>query len=256
MENNLFMLLTYFIIYSFLGWVMESTIRSVCEKKIINTGFLEGPFCPIYGCGALIMIVFLNEFENIFVLFIMSFFVLSFWEYVVGVLLEKIFKTKYWDYSDQKFNIHGRVCLLNSIYWGILGVIFTKYMHPFIIDKITLIDQLSLEIAVSVITTLFIVDTIISITKVINIKTTLNKIELLNTQIKEKLLEIKELEMTRKFENNLPVVVEKLKLKRDKTLKRLYKHVYRLKKAFPAINTKEITEILNKKFEFHKKKEK
>ena len=90
-----FQILTYFVIYSFLGWVFESTVRTIYEKKIINTGFLSGPFCPIYGCGAIIMIIFFNGLkDNIFVLFLSAFIILTLWEYIVGTLLEKIFKTK------------------------------------------------------------------------------------------------------------------------------------------------------------------
>ncbi len=253
-ENNLFELLTYFVIYSFLGWIMESAVRSICEKKIINTGFLQGPFCPIYGCGAIIMILFLNNFNNVFILFMMSILILTIWEYIVGFFLEKIFKTKYWDYSDQKFNIQGRVCLTNSICWGILGVLFTKYIHPFIVSKLVYIDGMSLKIAIYIIISLCIIDSIVSSIKVLNIKSTLKKIEALNEQIKEKLQEIKHIERNRRSESNLSTVVDKMKLKRDRILRRLYRHVYRLKRAFPAINTSEFTEVLNKKIEFHKKK--
>ena len=133
MENQFFSMLTYFIIYSILGWILESVFRSICEKKLINTGFLKGPFCPIYGIGAIIMITLLSGIKDAPVLlFLISFIVLTIWEYLVGVLLEKLFKTKYWDYSDHKFNYKGRICLTNSLAWGILGVLFTKYIHPFI----------------------------------------------------------------------------------------------------------------------------
>ena len=96
----LFELITYFIIYSFLGWLIESVYKSIFEKKIINSGFLHGPFCPIYGMGAIIMYLILQDFKgNPLVIFILGFVVLSIWEYIVGVLLEKLFKTQYWDYS-------------------------------------------------------------------------------------------------------------------------------------------------------------
>ncbi len=133
MEINLFNLATYFILYSFLGWIMESIFRSICEKRLINTGFLRGPFCPIYGIGSIIMFVFLQNIANYPVLlFFISMIILTAWEYIVGILLEKLFDTKYWDYSDHKFNFQGRICLTNSIYWGILGVLFIKYIHPFV----------------------------------------------------------------------------------------------------------------------------
>ena len=121
MGAKIFEILTYFIIYSFLGWIMESIVRSVSEKKIINTGFLKGPVCPIYGIGAIIMLLFLERYQNKpILLFFIAIIVLTTWEYLVGVLLEKIFHTKYWDYSEQKFNFQGRICLVNSICWGIL----------------------------------------------------------------------------------------------------------------------------------------
>ena len=130
MLNNV---LLYFIIYSFLGWIMESVFRSILEKKLINTGFLIGPLCPIYGLGACIMFLFLeNLSNNVILLFIVSFVILTLWEYIVGVLLEKIFHTKYWDYSNYKINIQGRICLTNSLYWGALGVIFIKIIHPLV----------------------------------------------------------------------------------------------------------------------------
>lgn len=252
MDNAFFYILIYFIIYSFLGWILESTVRTICERKIINTGFLIGPFCPIYGFGAIIMILFLNRFENnIILLFFISFIVLSIWEYIVGVLLEKLFKTKYWDYSKNRFNIKGRVCLTNSLAWGILGVLFIKYIHPFIQHLIGYVDYIYVAITASIIALILLIDAIISIVKVKNIQTTLQKIEEINEQIKQKLLELKEKNATN---DNIQILVNKLKTKRDKTMKNLYKRAYRLKKAFPAIDTKEFTEILNKKIELKKRK--
>ena len=260
MKEQLFLLLTYFFIYSFLGWVMESIFRSVMEKKIINTGFLKGPICPIYGFGAIIMITILNGLSNnIILLFIASVVLLSFWEYIVGVLLEKIFHTKYWDYSNHKINFQGRICLSNSIYWGILGVAFVKYIHPFMI---AILDKINIDIlyfVVEISTLVFVVDVITSVVKVKSIKSALEKIEELNSEIKEKLKEIKQLaketeKNTEKLDiaQNIQKLVDDLNRKRNKITLRLYKNVYRLKKAFPAIDTKEIREILNKKIELKK----
>lgn len=262
MGAKLFEIVTYFSIYSFLGWVMESIVRTIAEKKIINTGFLKGPFCPIYGIGAIIIFTFLGQFENKpILLFFIAVIVLTIWEYLVGVLLEKIFHTKYWDYSDQKFNFQGRVCLVNSIYWGVLGVIFVKYIHPFIQSLVGMVDIKLLHYVISIITVVLIIDFITTIVKVKNIKMTLEKVEELNKEIKEKLKEIRNLskETEENAEKvitteNIQKLVDKLKRKRNKTILHLYKNVYRLKKAFPAINTKEITEVLNKKIETRKNK--
>ena len=254
MDNTFFHILTYFVIYSFLGWVLESIVRTICERKIINTGFLIGPFCPIYGFGAIIMILFLDGFKNnIFLLFFISVIVLSLWEYLVGVLLEKVFATKYWDYSDHKFNYKGRICLTNSIAWGILGILFIRYIHPFIIQILNYVDFVYVAIIASIIAVILLIDAIISVIKIKNIKSTLDKIEEINEQIKQKLSELKDKEKI-SANDNIQNLINNLKTRRDRTIKHLYRRAYRLKKAFPAINTKEFTEILNKKIEFKNKK--
>ena len=269
MEYSFLEIIIYFITYSFLGWVMESIFRSISEKKIINTGFLKGPFCPIYGVGAIIMLLFLKKFaDNLAVLFIVSVVVLTIWEYLVGVLLEKLFHTKYWDYSKNKFNFQGRICLMNSIFWGILGVVFVKYIHPAIESLGNQIDIKILTFIYAILGIIILVDMIVSIVKIKNIKTTLEKIEKLNDEIKQKLKELAEQSITKKANKeesqinnkieileNIQVLIEQLKYKRNKTILHLYKNVYRLKKAFPAINTKEITEVLNKKVELKEVKE-
>ena len=251
MEQQIFTLLAYFIIYSILGWIMESIYRSICEKRIINTGFLKGPFCPIYGIGAIIMILFLQNLKNnVALLFIVSMIILTIWEYIVAIILEKTFNIKYWDYSNNILNFQGRICMLNSIYWGILGVIFIEYIQDFIQNLVTLIPINILYISVSIIMLIVLIDAINTIIKIKNIKATLEKIEKLNLQIKQKLQELKEI----KIDENKYVqeAIKNLDKKRKNISYRLYKRVYRLKKAFPAIDSKEITEILNRKIEFKK----
>ncbi len=257
MNINVIEITTYFILYSFLGWVMESVFRSICEKKLINTGFLRGPFCPIYGIGAIMMFLFLEGFENKpILLFFIAIILLTAWEYIVGVFLEKVFQTKYWDYSDHKINFQGRICLTNSICWGILGVLFVKYIHPMIQKCLEKVDINLLNYIMAILLAIFITDTIFSIIHIKNMKTKLNKIEDINKEIKEKLNEIKKLrkEKEEKTAENIQQVVENLKKKRNRIIVHLYKNVHRLKKAFPAINTKEITQILNQKMELRKKR--
>ena len=258
MAIQLLELATYFIIYSFLGWVLESIFRSFCEKKIINTGFLRGPICPIYGCGAIIMILFLKNFSNSkILLFIMSIIFLSLWEYIVGVILEKLFKTKYWDYSDHKFNYKGRICLTNSIAWGFLGVLFIDFIHPSIVNILKNVDVLYLKIIVPILLILILTDAIISIVKTKNIKGTLEKVEKLNEQIKEKLAEIKKQNQEKNTTSeNLQLLIEKINKRKNRELRRLYKGVYRLRGGFPAIDTKEFSDILNRKIELKSKKNK
>lgn len=256
MEYSIFEIWTCFIIYSMAGWILESVYRSFCEKKLINTGFLQGPFCPIYGIGAIIMFLFLGQFKQyIFLLFIISFFVLSVWEYIVGVLLEAIFKTKYWDYSSHRFNIKGRVCLFNSIAWGILGVLFVRYIHPFVQDNLNKVEPYILNFVIYSISICFIIDTIISVVTTINIKTALERIEDLNNQIKDKLDEVKKLSnknLKDDLTENIQMKVEVLKKRKNKLLRNLYKRANRLKNAFPDIQSSDISKILNTKIDFKK----
>lgn len=203
------------------------------------------------------MIVFLDRFkENILLLFAMSIIILTIWEYIVGYFLEKTFHTKYWDYSNHKINLHGRICLTNSIFWGILGIIFIYYIHPFIQKQLILADGTMLHLVIYLITILLTIDAVTSIIKVKNINITLEKIENLNKQIKEKVEELKSIKLEEGKESlseNLQLIVTKLDKKKNQIIRKLYKRVYRLKKAFPAINSEEITEILNKRLEIIKK---
>ena len=254
---SFFQVLSYFVIYSFLGWILESIFRSFCEKKLINTGFLIGPICPIYGAGAIIMLLFMGQLKGkTIVLFFVSMLVLTVWEYVVGVFLEKVFKTKYWDYSDHKINFQGRICLTNSIFWGLLGVGFINYIHPYILSLINMVDVNIFKNIIYISITIIIIDTIISIIKVINIKPAWQKVKDLNNEIKDKLKEIKESSKLnkQKVPEEVNKTVVELEKRRNKITRKLYKYVYRLKNAFPAIDTKEITEILNKKITFKKNK--
>ena len=260
MQEKLFELLTYLIVYSFLGWMVESVYISILKKKIVNSGFLHGPFCLIYGIGALIMFLFLQGYkENPILIFCLGFVVLSIWEYAVGVFLEKVFKTKYWDYSNNKYNLQGRVCLLNSFFWGMLGILFIYFIHPFIQKQISGIDAkilIVLDITISIYLT---IDCIISCVKVLKIEQTLQKIEELNTKIKEKVEELKSIKDSidkKEKTEYIEKIIEDLKKKQERRKRILYYEAYRLKKAFPTIKSENITKVLSDKVEKIKKHKK
>lgn len=125
------LLILFFFFYSFLGWVMETCYCSFLEKKYVSRGFLYGPICPIYGVGALLMILFFKPLTgNIVVFYITAVVVMSAWEYVVGWFLETTTHIKYWDYSHFKINLHGRICLPISLVWGVLSYVIIFWVHP------------------------------------------------------------------------------------------------------------------------------
>ena len=249
-------LLSYFMIYSFFGWCIESIYRSICEKKIINTGFLYGIVCPIYGIGAIIMILLLDGIkDNIFLLFITGFVILSIWEYIVSVLLELVFKRKYWDYSDKKFNIHGRVCLLNSIFWGILGIIFTLFIHPFIENIIIKIDYNLLLYANIIIYIAFIVDVVKSIINHKTVAKQLEKLEKISKQLRKNIIELKNskkeqiTEELKKSINDMKYEIIRLKMK-------LIRRAIKIKRAFPTMQSEIINKLTEQKFELGQLKSK
>lgn len=140
---NFYNLFFYFIIYSFLGWCVEVLYAYKNQKKFVNRGFLHGPLCPIYGlCISSMVIVLDNINVTLPLLLIVATIVISTIEYLTGYILEKLFKTKYWDYTDDPFNIHGRICLYFSIMWGITSVGVVKIIHPLVKYNVTSITPL------------------------------------------------------------------------------------------------------------------
>ena len=135
----------YFFIYSFLGWVCESIYCSCLQKKVINRGFLNGPVCPVYGVGALIIITGLWSYrDSMIAVFVMGIILTSLLEYVTATILEKLFHAKWWDYSKHKFNINGKVCLLNSTMFGFMSLFVIEILHPFVIDVLSKMNSLVL----------------------------------------------------------------------------------------------------------------
>ena len=162
-----FVYIALFFVYAFLGWIMEEVKTYPDYKKFVNRGFLIGPILPIYGTGALLITLLINRFKgNVLLLFIFSLVLCSVVEYLTSYIMEKIFKTRWWDYSKRKFNINGRVCLFNMVAFGILGVLLIELINPFVMDIIYKIDVMVLKSVVSLFFILFLIDFVIS-TKII-----------------------------------------------------------------------------------------
>ncbi len=129
-----------FFIYSVIGYLCEVVYCSSIKKHFVNRGFLYGPYCPVYGVGALIVIYLLEPFKaHWYLVFIFGLILTSILEYLTSWLLERLFHMKLWDYSNHKININGRVCGLNSFLFGVMGVIAVYFIEPFasgVIDKI------------------------------------------------------------------------------------------------------------------------
>lgn len=156
---NFYNLIYFFAFYSFAGWCVEVLYYFKNERKFVNRGFLYGPFCPIYGFGVVSLVILLNDYRNnIFILFFLGALLTTILEYFTGFILEKTFKTKWWDYTNDPFNIHGRVCLLYSLIWGAGEVIIIRVVHPYINDVVMNIPHIMDDILLSTIVVCFIID--------------------------------------------------------------------------------------------------
>ena len=122
----------WLMIYSIIGWVYESTICSIGHRKLINRGFLNGPYCPIYGTGAVLVLLVLGRIQNPVLLLFAGAVVTCSLEYLTSWLMEKLFHARWWDYSKRKFNIGGRVCLIGAVVFGAFSVVLVLVLHPFV----------------------------------------------------------------------------------------------------------------------------
>ena len=162
----------FFMIYSFIGYLTEITSCSINNKKlIVNRGFCLGPYLPIYGFSSVIMNIFLAKYsKDIITLFVMSAFVCTLMEYMTSLILEKIFHARWWDYTEKKFNLSGRVCLENSCLFGLGGVFIVSILHPFLDGLVSMIPHNVLIILSIVLFVIFMIDVIITVTTMCQVK--------------------------------------------------------------------------------------
>ncbi len=159
---KLTLLFAMFIIYSFIGWIIEMLLTLYKHQKIVNRGFLIGPIIPIWGFGAILITLLLKPSDSIFNLLVSSAFIGAFLEYVVNYLMEKIFKARWWDYSHLPFNVNGRVWLGSSIFFAMAGFIVINLTNPVIIPFLKGIPHFILYLCVGIVFALSLTDFIVS----------------------------------------------------------------------------------------------
>jgi uncharacterized membrane protein len=170
--------LLFFYIYCFLGWCFESAYVSLKSRKLVNRGFMRGPFLPLYGSGALLMYVVSYPFQDDIVLtYIAGFIGATVLEYVTGALMEHLFKVRYWDYSKQPLNIHGYICLGSSVAWGFLTIFMTRVIHKPIERFVMSIPHQVLSYVTLVITIYMVADFTLSFKAALDLRDILIKME-------------------------------------------------------------------------------
>lgn len=174
---------------------MEVCIGLIRNKRFINRGFLIGPYCPIYGIGCILITLCLQKFsKNPIILFFMSLIICSGLEYATSYIMEKLFKARWWDYSDRKVNINGRVCLEYMLAFGILGTVIIYIVNPYLLSLINKISFNNLYLITIILFLIFIIDNIISFQIIYTFKNTImavakDNIEEISEKVHEILLE-------------------------------------------------------------------
>lgn len=159
-----------FFIYAFIGWLLETLYAIYNFGHFVKRGFLFGPICPIYGFGAVILVKYMKKYKNNSIkLFLYSIIIFSVFEYVASFALNALFAEKWWDYSNEFFNLNGRISIFYSFIWGIFSILFVNNIHPFIkkiVDNVLTHIPYWLQISILYIFTItYFFDTITSIIK-------------------------------------------------------------------------------------------
>lgn len=192
--------LLFFFFYSFAGWIFESCYVSVKKKQFVNRGFLHAPLLPLYGSGAIVILFVSIPVRNQwYLVFFAGAVAATMLEYVTGVAMEALFKVRYWDYSSQKFNFQGQICLSSTIAWGVLSVLLTEVIHKpvekIVIFQIPKVVEISLAL---IILAGFAVDTALSVAAAWKLRTILEKMTVIKEEIQSLQMHIQEFTSERK----------------------------------------------------------
>lgn len=186
----------FFFIYSFIGWVWESCYVSVRKRRWVNRGFLHGPMLPIYGSGALVILIStIGVRENPWLIFLFGMLAATVLEYITGAVMEKMFHVRYWDYSRQKLNLNGYICVSSSLCWGVFSVLLVRAVHIPVERAVLDIPLFITDGAALVLTVIMTLDLTQSFNEAMDLKQVLAQLEESKEQIgemQEKLLQLEE----------------------------------------------------------------
>ena len=155
----------WMILYGVIGWIYETCLCSITERRFVNRGFLNGPYCPIYGFGAVLVVLLLGWIQNPILLFFAGAVLTCTLEYFTSWLMERIFHARWWDYSDRKCQLNGRVCLAGALVFGILSVVVVKWLHPLILRMTDAIPDKYFNDIVLLLFGLLVADFVFTVTK-------------------------------------------------------------------------------------------
>ena len=167
-----------FMIYSFIGWIIEIVNFIIESKKVVDRGFLIGPYLPIYGVGALLMSAFLQKYsDDLITLFCMCTIVCCVLEYCTSYAMEKLFHARWWDYSDKKFNINGRICLETAVLFGLGGCLIIRLSNPIIVSLLAIIPEVVLNVLAVILFVIIFVDFLVSFKVIFTFRSFTNNVK-------------------------------------------------------------------------------
>lgn len=249
-----------FFIYGFLGWSCEVAFAAVKQRKFINRGFLNGPVCPIYGFGVVSVVILLYKYRNnTMVLFISSVVLVTFLEWLTGLLLERIFHHRWWDYSGLPFNIKGYVCPLFSIIWGVACLIIIKYLHPFVLKIVHWIPEIFVMPIDICLCITFIIDIVVTVTEILKLNLKLKNMKEIAEDMRNLSAYLGD-NLSRNVINSIEkqeTIKQKIEDYREKYRELLRHPSYtdrRILRAFPKMNSLRYKEQLQELKEFVEKK--
>lgn len=224
MLYNISYVFLLFIMYAFLGWIVEVINAYVHLKKFVNRGFLIGPYCPIYGVGLILITTFLKEYtDSYIVVFVMSMFICMTLEYFTSYIMEKLFNARWWDYSSKRFNINGRICLETTIPFGLGGMAIMYIVNPLFEKMLKYFNSNVLIVIGIILMIIFMSDLVISFITILKVKNiNITKIkdntEEMNKKVKEYLM--KKSVLTRRLVESFPSFKINIKNIKDKIVRK------------------------------------
>lgn len=250
---NLYQLLWCFVVYGFFGWCVEVAYSAIKKKVFINRGFLNGPFCPIYGFSVICVTEMLAEYKsNLLLLYGLSIVLVTAIEWIVGFLLEKIFHHKWWDYSEEPLNIKGYICIPFSMAWGVGCVMIVRVIQPMLLNLIDFIPH-NLGNAILFVTfTMLVIDLGCTINEILQLNFNLRKMEKISEEILRLTNSLGESISQNVFnkmekQENIKLRIEEKKMQRREIFEKITSENRRIFNAFPNMNT------IKDKIELHEK---
>ncbi len=251
-EYTLSQWVMFFYIYCFFGWIWECLYVSVCERRWVNRGFLKGPFLPIYGSGAICILVVTIPFRgNVWLMALVGMAAATVLEYVTGYVMERLFRVRYWDYTGKLLNLNGYVCLMSTLCWGVMTVLMVDVFHVYVEELVLSVDEKYITLAVLVITPAISADFVTSFNAAIRLRDLLVQKERIYAELrklaeKKDELEAELRELSGRADKAMDKAMDRAKDQVRQELNEIYMSVGAKKEKLRIVSSKSIRGLLKR----------